>query len=66
VAKALVKDLGPVTPVVEMTVKEIAGAESRVELDAAEIEATVKDAVKEAVRAAIEKVVAPGSAAERN
>jgi phosphatidylserine/phosphatidylglycerophosphate/cardiolipin synthase-like enzyme len=70
VAKALVKDLGPVTPVVEMTVKEIAGAEARVELDAAEIEATVKDAVKDAVREAVrivvEKVVEPDSAAGSN
>ena len=66
VAKALVKDLGPVTPVLEMTVKELAGAEARVEFEAAEIEATVKNAVKEAVRIAVEKVVEPGSAAERN
>jgi phosphatidylserine/phosphatidylglycerophosphate/cardiolipin synthase-like enzyme len=70
VAQALVNNLGPVTPVVEMTVKELAGAQAKVELDAAEIEATVKDAVKEAVkeavRVAVEEAAEPGSAVEGN
>jgi phosphatidylserine/phosphatidylglycerophosphate/cardiolipin synthase-like enzyme len=57
VARALVKDLGPVTPVVEMTVKQVAGDDVRVDLKAAEIEATVKEAVKEAVEEAVRAVV---------
>ena len=57
VARALVRDLGPVTPVVETTVKEVAGTESHVELNPAEIEAAVKDAVKEAVKEAVRVVV---------
>jgi hypothetical protein len=32
VARAVVKDLSPVTPVVEMTVKEVAGIDAQVEL----------------------------------
>jgi hypothetical protein len=55
--KALVKDLGPVAPVVETTVKEVAGTQLQVELNSAEIEATVKDAVKEAVKEAVRVVV---------
>lgn len=53
VARALVKELGPVAPVLEMTVKEMAGEDIPIELNTAEIEATVKDAVKEAVREAV-------------
>jgi hypothetical protein len=69
VARTVVRDLGPVTPVVEMTVKELAGGEAQVELNAAEIEATVKDAVKvavrEAVRAVVEQAVESEPALER-
>jgi cardiolipin synthase len=57
VAKSVVRDLGPVTPVVEMTVKEVAGPEVQVELNSEEIEATVKDAVKEAVKEAVRVAV---------
>jgi hypothetical protein len=50
VAKAVVADLSPVTPVVEMTVREIAGVAPDVNLNKAEIETTVKNAVKDAVK----------------
>ncbi len=56
VAKAVVKGLGPVTPVIEMTVKEAAGA-AQVDLKSEEIEATVKDAVTEAVKEAVRVVI---------
>ena len=57
VARTVVRELGPVTPVVEMTVKEMAGIESPVELNHRQIEAAVKDAVKEAVKEAVRVVV---------
>jgi cardiolipin synthase A/B len=65
VAKAMARGLGPVTPVVEMTVKEVAGVETEVNLNSVEVENTVKDAVKKAVREAVkdlvEEAVATGS-----
>jgi cardiolipin synthase A/B len=57
VAKAMAHGLGKVTPVVEMTVKEVAGAEVEVTLNSAEVEATVKDAVKKAVKEAVKDLV---------
>ena len=57
VAKAMARGLGPVTPVVEMTVKEVAGAETEVKLNSVEVENTVKEAVKKAVKEAVENLV---------
>jgi cardiolipin synthase A/B len=57
VAKAMARGLGPVTPVVEMTVKEVAGAETEVKLNSVEVENTVKDAVKKAVKEAVKDLV---------
>jgi cardiolipin synthase A/B len=57
VAKTIVRSLPPVTPVVEVVVRELIGARTDVELDARELEATVKDAVKSAVKAAVAVVV---------
>jgi phosphatidylserine/phosphatidylglycerophosphate/cardiolipin synthase-like enzyme len=50
VAKAVARDLGPITPVVETTVNEVVADGAPVELKAPEIEQTVRNAVKEAVR----------------
>jgi cardiolipin synthase len=49
VAKAVARDLGPITPVVKTTVNEMV-ADSAPLLNSPEIEATVKTAVKDAVR----------------
>jgi cardiolipin synthase len=57
VAKAMARGLGPVAPVVEMTVKELAGAEAEFTLDSEEVETTVKDAVKKAVKEAVKDLV---------
>jgi len=57
IAKAVARDLPPVTPVLEEAVKEVVGGNAKVELDADEIEAAVKDAVKEAVKDAVKDVV---------
>ena len=56
VAKAVAKDLPPVAPVVESFVKEIAG-DQPLELDAEEMEHTLRDAVKQAVKEAVQEVV---------
>ena len=53
----MARGLGPVTPVVEMTVKEVAGAETEVKLNSVEVENTVKDAVKKAVKEAVKDLV---------
>jgi cardiolipin synthase len=57
VAKAMASGLGPVAPVLEMTVKEVAGAGTQVNLNSALVEDTVKDAVKKAVKEAVKDLV---------
>ncbi len=57
IAKAVARDLPPVAPVLEQALKEVVGGNAKVELDADEIEETVKDAVKDAVREAVQDVV---------
>ena len=57
VARAVVKDMAPVTPVVEVTVKEVVGDTADVDLNAEELEESVKDAVKEAVKQVVMNVV---------
>jgi cardiolipin synthase len=56
VAKAVTKDLPAVAPVVEVMVKELVGSEG-LEIDARQMEETVKDAVKDAVRDAVREMV---------
>lgn len=51
VAKAIVQELPPVAPVVETTVREIAGiVHEELGIDVPQVEATVKNAVKDAVK----------------
>jgi phosphatidylserine/phosphatidylglycerophosphate/cardiolipin synthase-like enzyme len=57
VAKAVVNELSPVTPVVENTVREIAGGASDVNLNGHQIEETVKNAVKDAVKQVVRDFV---------
>ncbi len=57
VAKAVAGNLDPVTPVVEMTFRELSGLDGQVELDRQQIEETVRDAVKDAVREAVREFV---------
>jgi cardiolipin synthase len=64
VAKAMARGLGRVTPVVEMTVKEVAGADAEVTLNSAQVENTVKDAVKKAVREAVKDLVEEAAAVQ--
>ena len=57
VAKAVVNELSSVTPVVEMTVRELSGAAPDVRLNEQAIEATVKNAVRDAVRQVVRDFV---------
>jgi len=57
VAKVVAKGLPSVAPVVEMTIKEVAGPEHSVELNSAEVQATVREAVKEAVQQVVEEAI---------
>jgi cardiolipin synthase len=57
VAKVVARELPPLAPVVEGTVKQLVGANKKVEVDPAEIEYTVKQAVKVAVKQAVKEVV---------
>lgn len=70
VAKAVVNELRPVTPVVETTVRELSGAAPEVSLNEREIEATVKtavqDAVRQVVRDFVEEAVEAHSSASRS
>ncbi|HLJ50402.1 MAG TPA: phospholipase D-like domain-containing protein [Bryobacteraceae bacterium] len=64
VAKAITKDLPPVTPVLQVIVRELGGDTAKLDLDPKEVEETVKDAVKEAVRDVVRDVV--GSVVEQD
>ncbi len=57
VARAVVKDFAPETPVVQGTVKEEVGETTDVAQNAEELEEAVKDAVREAVRQVVMDVV---------
>jgi cardiolipin synthase len=56
-AAVITKDLPPVAPVVEQAVQQIAGSEANVALDHKEVEATVKDAVEEAVKGLVREAI---------
>ena len=57
VAKTVVRALPPVTPVLEVVVREMSGKETEVDVNAEELEATVKEAVKSAIKDAVEVAV---------
>lgn len=57
VAKAVLEELPPVQPVIELTLRDVAGAAPDGKLDHAEMEETVKKAVKDAVRQAVHSFV---------
>lgn len=56
-AEAITKDLPPVAPVVEKVVQQAVGDSGNLELDHAELEASVKDAVEHAVRTTVKEMV---------
>jgi cardiolipin synthase len=57
VAKAVVKDMGSVTPMIETAIQEMGGKNVEFALNPEELEDSVKDAVKHAVRAAVKDAV---------
>lgn len=57
VAEAVAKDLPQVAQVLKEAVEKVVGNATEVDLDAEEIQETVKDAVKEAVQEAVKEVV---------
>jgi hypothetical protein len=57
VAKAIVKDLPSVTPVIETIIQEIGADTVEIALNPEELEDSVRDAVKHAVRAVIKDAV---------
>src|SRR5258708_3391082 len=62
VAKAVTRDMLPITPILEGAVTEVVGDDHNVELNADAIEETVKAAVKEAVREAVKNAVGEAAA----
>ena len=58
VAKAVVKDLPPVTPMIETVIQEMGGKDVELVLNPEELEDSVKDAVKHAVKAVVRDAVA--------
>jgi cardiolipin synthase A/B len=57
VAKAVVKDFPPVTPFLDVVVRELAGPKIDVDVNPEELEATVKEAVKNAIKDAVTDAV---------
>jgi phosphatidylserine/phosphatidylglycerophosphate/cardiolipin synthase-like enzyme len=57
VAKAVVKDFPPVTPFLEVVVRELAGPKIAVDVNSEELEATVKEAVKNAIKDVVAEAV---------
>jgi cardiolipin synthase len=66
VARAVVKDMGPVMPTMEATVKEVAGAATEAGLNGEEFEEAVKDAVKDAVKQVVMNAVEDVAAAQES
>jgi phosphatidylserine/phosphatidylglycerophosphate/cardiolipin synthase-like enzyme len=56
-AKAVVKEMPPVGPVLEEIIKEMGGDKAQIDLVPGEVEASVKDAVKIAVKEAVQEAV---------
>ncbi len=63
VAKAVVRDMPAVAPVLEVIVRELGVSETEVDIDSKELEATVKDAVKSAIQEAVAVAVEQASKA---
>ena len=59
IAKALVKDLSPVAPMLDGVIKEITKTEVAPLLDRSELEESMKESVKEAVSTVIEQALEP-------
>jgi cardiolipin synthase len=57
VAKAVVKDFPPVTPFLEVVVRELAGPKIDVEVNQEELEATVKEAVRNVIKDAVSDAI---------
>jgi len=57
VAKTVIKALPPVTPVLEVVVRELTGTQTAVDVNPEELEATVRDAVKSAIKDAVSVAV---------
>lgn len=57
VARAVVRGLDPVAPVVEKVVREMVGHAGQVDLDHKKVQETVEDVVEEAVKTAVKNVV---------
>ena len=57
VAKAVAEELPPVQPVIELTVRELAGKAAEVDLNHREVEESVKQAVHDAVRQVVRDYV---------
>jgi len=57
VARAVVRGLDPVAPVVEKVVREMVGHAGQVDLDHRKVQETVEDVVEEAVKTAVKNVV---------
>jgi cardiolipin synthase len=64
VAKAVAEELPPVKPVFELTLRELSGSAPDANLNHAEMEATVKQAVKDAVRQVVHNFVEEAAEAE--
>jgi len=61
VAKTVVRELPPVAPVLEVIVRELAGPETEVNIDAKQLESTVKDAVRSAIQNVVAEAVEQAS-----
>jgi cardiolipin synthase len=57
VAKAVVKDMGSVTPMIETAIQEMGGKSVEFSMNSEELEDSVKDAVKHAVKTAVKDAV---------
>jgi D-aminopeptidase len=55
--EVIAKDLPSVAPVVEQAVQQIVGDQATIELDPKEVQATIKDAVKKAVKGLVRELV---------
>ena len=57
IAKAVAKELPPVTPMLEVTIKELGAEPAALALEPEKLEETVREAVKDAVKEVLEEVV---------
>jgi phosphatidylserine/phosphatidylglycerophosphate/cardiolipin synthase-like enzyme len=57
IAKAVTNELPPLSPTLEIAVKEVAGAEVNLQIRSEELEETVRTAVKQAVKEAVREAV---------